>query len=194
MNSVLDTQEIATSQSVEVSQVSAVVEKTQRGQTEVEDKPLKEAEISSSVPTFDLTHSEEEEERSSPVPVTVEIGDDFQNLTNGSNGNLSSSLPPSQPSSHSAPSSSTILLSSIIGLSSLSDGSYVTPFMNELYKDAMCLPESMIPISIDIPIPTSDISIVVKTPLHIPSISSVSLSIAEEISVVSSSPSKISTV
>ena len=128
------------------------------------------------------------------MPVTVQTGNDFQNLTNGSNGNLSSSLPRSQPSSHSAPSSSAKLLSSIIALSSLSDGSYVTPFMNQLYKYATCLPESMIPISIDIPIPTSDVSTVVKNPLHIPSISSVSLSVAEETSVVSSSPSKISTV
>ena len=30
--------------------------------------------------------------------------------------------------------------------------------MNQLYKDTTCLPESMIPISIDIPIPTIDLT------------------------------------
>ena len=168
LTSALDTQEVATSQVAETVQVATVVGKTQPKKTQVEDKPVKKIKISILVPTIDLTHLEEEEGRSSPVPVTIETGNDFQNLTNSSNGNLSSSLPPSQPSSHSAPSSSTILLSSIIALSSLSDGSYVTPFMNKLYKDATCLPESRIPISIDMPIPTSDISMVVKTPLHIP--------------------------
>ena len=171
-----------------------MIENTLPEQTQVEDNSLKKTKISSYVRNIDLTSLEEEEGRSSPVPVTIETGNDFQNLTNGSNGNLSSSLPPYQPSNHSAPSSSAILLSSIIALSSLSDGSYVTPFMNQLYKDATCLPESMIPISIDIPIFTSDVSTVVKNPLHIPSISSMSLSVAEETSAVSSSPSKISTM
>ena len=96
MNSALDTQEIATSQLVEVSQVSTVVEKIQPGQTQVEDKPLKKEDISSFVPTIDLANSEEEEGRSSPIPITIETGNDFQNLTNGSNGNVSSPLPQSQ--------------------------------------------------------------------------------------------------
>ena len=98
MTSALDTQEVATSRSPEVSQVSIVAEKTQPEQNQVEDKPLKKTKISIPIPTIGLTHLEEEEDRISPVPVTVETSNDFQNLTNGSNGNISSPLPGSQPS------------------------------------------------------------------------------------------------
>ena len=98
MNLALDTQEVATSQSPEISQViTNVIEKILPEQTQAEDNPLKKTEISSFVPTIDLTNSKEEEGRSSPVPATVETGNDFQNLTNGSNGNISSSLPQCQP-------------------------------------------------------------------------------------------------
>ena len=69
MTSALDTQEVATSQSPEISQVvTSVIEKTLPEQTLVEDNPLKKTEISSFVPTIDLTNSKEEEGRSSPVP------------------------------------------------------------------------------------------------------------------------------
>ena len=70
-----------------------MVGKTQPEKNHIEEKPVKKIKISIHVPTIDLTHLEEEEGRSSPVPVIVETGNDFQNLTNGSNGNLSSPLP-----------------------------------------------------------------------------------------------------
>ena len=151
-----------------------MVENTQPEQTQVEEKPLKNTNISIHVPTIDLTHSEEEEERGSPVPVTVETGNDFQNLNNGRNGNLSSPLSQSQPSCQSSPSSSTILLSSIMALSSFSNGSVVTPFMTELYQNATILPESITPVLMDMPIPSSVVPLVFKNPFHIPSFSSMS--------------------
>ena len=58
MNSALDTQEVATSQSAEIAQVTTMVENTQPEQTQVEEKPLKKTQISIPVPTIDLTHSE----------------------------------------------------------------------------------------------------------------------------------------
>ena len=146
-----------------------MVEKNQSKQIQVEDKPLNKIKISIIVPTIDLTHSYEEEDRSSPVPVSVETSNDFQNLTNGSNGNLSVPLPQFQPSCQYSPSSYTILLSSIMSLSSFSDGSVVTTFMTELYQNATILPESITPVPMDMPIPSSIVPPVFKTPLHIPS-------------------------
>ena len=93
MTSALDTQEVATSQSVEISQVTTVVEKTQPEQTQVEDNPLMKMKTSIPIPTIDLTNSEEEEEIISPVLVTVETGNDFQIFSNGSNGKISSPPP-----------------------------------------------------------------------------------------------------
>ena len=126
-----------TPQPAEAAQVITVVEKAQSEQTHIEEKPFKRLKASvSSIPisTIDLTHSEEEDERISPVPIIVEAGNsndlhDFINLFNGSNIKSSSSPPQPQPSSQPFPSSSTLLLSSIIALSSLSTGSTVTPFM-----------------------------------------------------------------
>ena len=60
MTSALDTQEVATSQSLEIAQmVTNVIEKTLPEQTKVEDNSLKKTEISGSVPPIDLTNSEE---------------------------------------------------------------------------------------------------------------------------------------
>ena len=85
MTLALDTQEVATSQPAEAAQVTTMVEKTQSEKTHVEEKPSKKLKISS-IPTstIDLTHSEEEDERVSPVLVTVKTGDgnDLQNFTN----------------------------------------------------------------------------------------------------------------
>ena len=64
-------------------------------------------------------------------------------------------FPQPQPSSQSVPSSSALLPSSIIALSSLSDGSTMTPFMTHLYQNDTCLLESITPISVDMPIPSS---------------------------------------
>ena len=120
-----------------------MVEKTQPEQTQIEEKPLNKTKISIHVPTIDLNHSEKEEEIISPIPVIVETGNDFQNLTNGSNGNLSSPLPRSQPSCQSTPTSYTILLSSIMTLSSFSNGCVVTPFMTKLYQNSTVVLESI---------------------------------------------------
>ena len=87
--------------------MTTVVEKSQSKQTQIEEKPLKKlkAQVSSiSASTIDLTNSKEEDERISPVPVTVETGNgndlqEFMNLFNGSNGRSLLSLPQSQPSS-----------------------------------------------------------------------------------------------
>ena len=129
--------------------------------------------------TIDLTHSEEEDERISLVPVTTEPGNgndlqEFNNLFNGINERYSSDLPQSQPSSQPCPSSSSLLLLSILALSSLPTSSTMTPLMSQLYQDATCLPHSITPISLQMPIPSSTIPLVFKVPLHIPSFSSVS--------------------
>ena len=187
MTSALDTQEVATSQSPEIAQVTTVIEKTLPEQNQVEDNPSKKIKIYVPVSTIDLTHSEEEEDIISPVPFTVETGNEFQNFTNGSNGNPSSSLPQSQPFCHSAPSSSAILLSSVMDLSSFSDGSIVTPFMTELYQNATHLPESITPIPMVKPIPLAVVTPIFKIPLHIPSIRSVSSPMSEKIAIVSPS-------
>ena len=66
----------------------------------IEKEPLKwiQSLISSShASTIDLIHSEEEEDKIYPMPIIVEIDNYFQNLTNGRNGNPSSSLPQYQP-------------------------------------------------------------------------------------------------
>ena len=98
MTSSLDNQEMETSHPAKAAQVTTVVEKTQSEQTQVEEKPSKKLKISS-IPTstIDLTHLEEDDERVSPVPVTVETGNgnDLQNFTNLFNGrNGKSSSPP----------------------------------------------------------------------------------------------------
>ena len=57
--------------------MATVVEKAQLEQTQIEEKPFKKLKVQiSSIPasTIDLTHSEEEDERISPVTITVEIG------------------------------------------------------------------------------------------------------------------------
>ena len=84
--------------------------------------------------TIDLNHSEEEDERVSPVPMTLEVGNgnDLLNSTNGGNEKPLSPPLQFQPSSQFGPSPSVVLVSSIIALSSLFDGSTVTPFMNQL--------------------------------------------------------------
>ena len=76
--------------------VTNVIKKTLPEHTQVEDNPLKRTEISNSVPTIDMTNSEEEEGRSSHVPISIEPSNDFQELTNGRNGNVLSPLPQSQ--------------------------------------------------------------------------------------------------
>ena len=74
-----------------------------------------------------------------------------------------------------------------MSLSSFSDGSIVTPFMTELYQNATILPESITPISMDMPIPSSIVPPIFKTPLHIPSFSSVSSPMSYKIIAVSPS-------
>ena len=97
----------------------------------------------------------------------------FMNLFNGSNGKSSSVLPQSQPSFQLGPSSSALLLSSIIAVSSLSTSSTVTPFMTQLYQDATCVPNSILPASLQMLISSSTIPLVFKVPLHIPYFSSI---------------------
>ena len=106
-----------------------MIEKTLPEQTWVEENSLKKTDISSSVPTIDLTNLEEEKGRSYPIPASIEDGNYFQYLTNGTNGNVLSPLPQYQPLCQSTPSSFEILISSIRALSSFSDGSVATPFM-----------------------------------------------------------------
>ena len=78
MNLALDTQEVETSQSPEIAQVvTNVIEKTLPEQAQVEDNPLKKKNIFIPVSTIDLSLSEEEEDIMSPVPITVETGNDF---------------------------------------------------------------------------------------------------------------------
>ena len=79
MTLALDTQEIATFQPAEATQVTTVVDKAQYEQTQVEKKPLKELKVQvSSFPasTIYLTNSEEEDERLSLAPVTEEARKD----------------------------------------------------------------------------------------------------------------------
>ena len=108
-------------------------------------------------------------------------------MFSGSNGRYSSALPKPQYYSEPCPSSLALLLSSILALSSLSTNSTMTPFMSQLYHDATCLPDSITPISVQMPIPPSTISQVFKVPLHIPFISSIPSPIPEKSSVLSPS-------
>ena len=71
MTSALDTQEVATSQSPKIAQVTTLIENTLPKKTQVEDKPSEIKKIPILVPTIDLTHSEEEEEKISPMHVSV---------------------------------------------------------------------------------------------------------------------------
>ena len=119
--------------------------------------------------------------------MTIDTDNDFQNLTNGSNGNPSSSIPQSQPLCQSTPSSFAILCSSIMALSSFFDGSIVTPFMTKLYHNATCLPESITLVPRVGPIPSIVETPVFKIPVHIPSISSVPSPMFEKIAIVSPS-------
>ena len=87
MLSALNTREFATSQPMEDAQVTIVNDNIQSVLAQIEREPLKwiQSLISSSLAsTIDLTHSEEEEEIISLMPITVETDNDFQNLTNGS--------------------------------------------------------------------------------------------------------------
>ena len=90
MTLALDTQEVTTSQLVEYAQVTIVDENTQYLLAHIEWEPLKWLQyLISYVPTstIDLTHSEEEDERVSPVAVTLEVGNgnELLNSTNGGN-------------------------------------------------------------------------------------------------------------
>ena len=101
MTSALDTQEITTPQPTEAAQVITIVEKAQSEKTHIEEKPFKRLKVSvSSIPnsTIDLTHLEEEDERISPMSITIEARNgndlhDFINLFKGSNGKSSPPLP-----------------------------------------------------------------------------------------------------
>ena len=96
LTSTLNTQEVATSHPIEDAQATTVNDNIQSVLAQIEQEPLKWIQsLISSTPTstIELTHSEQEEDRISLVPITVENDNDFQNLTNGSNGNPSSSIP-----------------------------------------------------------------------------------------------------
>ena len=181
MTSALDAQEITTSQPAEATQVTTVVEKAQPEQIQIEEKPFKKLKVQVSsilVSTIHLTNSEEEDTRIYPMPITAEPGkgnylQGFMNLFNGSNGKSSSALPQSQPSFDHVPSSSALLLLLIIALSSLSIGSTVTPFITQLYQNATCVPDSILPASLQMSISSSTIPPVFKVPLHIFCLSSI---------------------
>ena len=106
-------------------------------------------------------------------------------MFSGSNGRSSSALPKSQYYSEPCPSSSALLLSSILALSSFPTSSTMTPYMSQIYHDATCLPYSITPVSVQTPIPPSTISQVFKVPLHIPSFSSTPSPIHDKVSIIS---------
>ena len=62
--------------------------------------------------------------------------------------------------------------------------------MTQLYQDATSLLESITPVYVDMPFPSSTIPTVFKIPLHIPSFSSLSSPAPEKTSAVSSSSLK----
>ena len=104
MTSALDTREVTTSQLIEDAQVTTVDDNTQSVLAQIKREPLKWLQyLISYVPasTIDLTHSEEEDERVSLVPVTLEVrnGNDLLNSNNGGNDKPSSPPLQSQPSS-----------------------------------------------------------------------------------------------
>ena len=79
--------------------MTTLVQNTQYVLEHIKQEPFKWIEsLISYVPasTIDLTHSEEEDERVSPVPMTLEVenGNDLLNSTNG--GNDKPSSPPLQ--------------------------------------------------------------------------------------------------
>ena len=115
ITSALDSQEVTTSQPIEDSHVTTVVENTQSVLAQIEWEPLKWIQYLISfvfASTIDLTHSEEEDERVSPTPVTLEVGNgnDLLNSTNGSNDKPSSPPLQYQLYSQSIPSSSIVLI------------------------------------------------------------------------------------
>ena len=59
--------------------------------------------------------------------------------------------------------------------------------MTEFYQNATILPESITPAPVDMPIPSSVVPPIFKTPLHIPSFSSVLSHVSEKITIVSPS-------
>ena len=61
----------------------------------------------------------------------------------------------------------------------------MTPFITNLYQNATVLPESIILVPMDIPIPSFVVPPFFKIPLHIPSINSVSSPMSEKIAIVS---------
>ena len=115
-------------------------------------------------------------------------------MFSGGNGKTSSSLPKSQSSSEPFPSSSALLLLSILALSSLSTSYTMTPFMSQIYHDATCLPDSIILVSVQTPIPPSTISQVCKVTFHIPSLISTPSPVHEKVLVLSPSSLPVATM
>ena len=108
-------------------------------------------------------------------------------MFSGSNVRSSSTLPKPHYSYDPCPSCSVLLLSSILALSSLYTGSTMTPLMSQLYQDATCLPDSITPISVQMPLPPYNTSPIFKVPLHIPSFSSITSPVHEKSSTLSPS-------
>ena len=66
--------------------------------------------------------------------------------------------------------------------------------MSQLYQDATCLPYTIIPVSVQMPIPSSTVPPVFKVPLYIPSLSSISSPVHEKASTLSPSSLQVTTV
>ena len=98
MTLALDTQENMTHQPAEAAEVIDIVKKAQYKQTHIEEKPFKRLKyLVSSIPTSTiyLTHSEEEDERISPMPITMDDGtrNYLHDFINASNCKYSSPTP-----------------------------------------------------------------------------------------------------
>ena len=66
--------------------------------------------------------------------------------------------------------------------------------MSQLYHDTTCIPHSITPVSIQMPITPSTISLVFKVPLHIPSFSSIPSPFHEKASTLSPSSLRVTTM
>ena len=142
---------------------------------------------SSTGPIIDLVDSDFEEEVIASAPVTEEVDQYLQSLTDLLDGDgKKDSIPVStvsQYSSMSMCSYATLLLSSIHTLSTLPAGGRISPALFELYQDMISTPEYVTSDIVQIPIslPVVSEGPIFKIPLHLPSITLLRLSRSEKL-------------
>ena len=148
---------------------------------------------SSTGPIIDLVDSDLEEEVIASAPVTEEVDQYLQSLTDLLDGDGKKDFIPvstvSQSSSISSCSYSALLLSYIRTLSVFPTGARISPALSQLYQDLTSTPESVTshPVQTSILLPVISEAPIFKIPLHLPSVTLSRLSCSEKL-LVSFSP------